>query len=134
MESPVSTLSPALRLRLLVQTVFSFTTLLVAAILTILLSLESFSGVASTAPIVLGTCTNTYFSSKYGDVNRSVMIVFFTSIASIILQIVICVLVFFPLLYSQRPAHNRMTAAYILSNLHTLAVLIAFAKYLTFQV
>lgn len=134
MEALVPPLSPALRTRLTVQIVFSFTTLLLAAVLTILLSLQSFSGVASTAPLVLGTCTNAFFSTKYGEVNRSLTVVFFTSIVSIVLQIIICILVFPPLLTRLRPVLPRIVAAYILSCLHSLAVLIAFGKYLTFHV
>ena len=114
--------------------VFSFTTLLLAAILTILLSLNGFSGVATTAPLQPGTCGNSFFSNKYGKADRSTKIVFFMSIISIIVQIVICLLFFTPLLMRLRPNPIRMAAAYILSGLHTMAVVVAFGKYLTFQV
>ncbi len=134
MEAITPPLSASLRTRLIVQMVFSFTTLLLAAVLTILLSLQGFSGVATAAPLVLGTCSSTFFSTKFGEANRSILIVFFSSIISIILQIVICILVFPPLLMRLQPAPPRIVAAYVLCCLHSLAVLTAFGKYLTFQV
>jgi hypothetical protein len=134
MEAITPPLSPSLRTRLIVQMVFSFTTLLLAAVLTILLSLEGFSGVATSVPLVLGTCTSTFFSTKFGEANRSILIVFFSSIVSIILQIFICIIVFPPLLMRLQPTPQRIIAAYVLCCLHTLAAVTAFGKYLTFQV
>jgi hypothetical protein len=134
MEIIVPPLGPQLRTRLIVQMVFSFIALLLAAILTILLSLNGFSGVATSAPLELGACASSFFSAKYGEAGRSIRVVFFMSIVSIIMQILICVLVFPPLLMRLRPNHARMAAAYILSGLHTMAVVVAFGKYLAFLV
>lgn len=134
MEVIVAPLGAQLRGRLILQMVFSFIALLLAAILAILLSFNGFSGVATAAPLELGACASPFFSAKYGEAGRSIRIVFFMSIVSIIMQIVICVIVFPPLLMRLRPNHTRMAAAYILSGLHTMAVVVAFGKYLTFLV
>jgi hypothetical protein len=134
MEVITPPLSAPLRTRLIIQMVFSFTTLLLAAIFTILLSLQGFSGVSTTTPLVISSCTNSYFRLKFGEANRYILIVFFSSIVSIILQIIICIIFFPPLLMRLRPAQQRITAAYILSCLHTLAIAVAFGKYLTFLV
>ncbi len=133
MEQAQESFTPKIRLKLLVLTICSFTTLVLAALFVIMLSLQSFTGFASSTPFVLGTCTNTYYSTKYSDINKILIIVFITAVISIFLQIAISILVFSPLVMKVVPTQTRMAMAYILISLHMLSIIIGFSKFLSFQ-
>lgn len=121
-------------MRLLIQTIFTFITLLLAAALIIVLCLESFTGVASSAPFVLGTCTITYYSNKYNAISNMLTINFFMAVVSLILQIAICVLVFPPLISRTQPNEKRMAFIYILVSLHMLWIINCLGKFSTFRI
>lgn len=93
-----------------------------------------FTGIASQQPIVLNTCSHTYYSNKYGSLNQRIRTVFIVSSLSLFLQIVLCVLVFPPLIMRVTPTSARLSAAYILVSLHLLTVIIGFSTFLSFHV
>jgi hypothetical protein len=133
MEINEQPLSPKIRARLLLLVITSSITLVLAVTLVILLTLESFTGITSTPPLVLNACTQPYFSAKYSTPSNAIAIVYITAFISIIFQIVICVLVFPPLIMRVQPNGRRLYGAYILVALHTMSVVLAFGRYLTFH-
>lgn len=109
-------------------------TLVLAIAIIVLLTLEGFTGITSQLPLALNTCSHSYYSNKYGSLKQRIMTVFITSFLSLLLQIVICVLVFPPLIMRAPPSSARLSAAYLLVSMHLLGVAIAFSTFLSFQV
>ena len=58
-------LSPKIRARLLMLVITTSITLVLVVTLLIILTLESFTGITSTPPLLINTCTQAYFKSKY---------------------------------------------------------------------
>lgn len=127
-------LSNRLRFRLVTLSVVISLTLVLAIIILVFLTIEGFTGIASSQPLVINTCSYVYYSNKYGSLNLRIRTVFIASSISLILQIVICVLIFPPLIMRVRPPSSRLSACYLLTSLHLLAVVIDFSTFLSFQI
>jgi hypothetical protein len=127
-------LTAKLRARLLVLAVVSSVTLVLAVTLVMVLALESFTGITTAAPLRLNTCSINYFNTKYSTANTSILAVCITAFLSIAFQIAICVLVFPPLIMRTQPKERRLTLMYVLVSLQALSSILAFGKYLAFQV
>lgn len=65
MEINEQPLSPKIRARLLLLVITTSITLVLAVTLLIILTLESFTGITSTPPITISSCTQNYFKLKY---------------------------------------------------------------------
>jgi hypothetical protein len=65
MEINQQPLSPKIRARLLLLVITTSITLVLAVTLLIILTLQSFTGITSTPPLVINTCTQAYFKPKY---------------------------------------------------------------------
>ena len=102
--------------------------------LVIVLSLFSLSGLTSSSPIVTGTCSSAYHLIKYTDGSSGLSVAYMTSILSIILQVVLCILVFPPLIFRIQPTRQRMGATYIVYSIQMLFSMIIFGKYLGFYI
>lgn len=131
MDVKIDTINHKLRKRMVIEGIFAFSTLLLAAAIVIIASIGSFTGLTSSS-IALGACTNTYYSKKYSSIGNMLSVFYFLSIFSILAQVFLCILLIPPVITKVQPAASRLYSAYFLSCAQLLSAITGFGHFLTF--